>query len=402
MINLLLGTLGAGKSYEAVVFHILPALKQGRKVITNIPLVLERFAAIEPGYLELIELRTKALPVRGRWQPGLEANAFQVTKAEPQEQLTARVFAGVWCYYTEWKHPETGVGPLYVIDECQFSMPRGDTSREVEEWFSLSRQFRADVLLITQSYGKLSKPICDLVQVLYRCRKNIAFGSSGSYTRKVQDGLRGEVVNTAIRRYDKRFFGMWRSHSQTTAGVELNASDLVPIWKHWSVIGAAILIPCSVLALNSDHIRNPLKPEVKPQATTRRTTTTASPAPSASQPASQALSAQAAPEPSADEREPFAAKGLHLTGHAVLGARHLYTFALSQNGQHLATITSDDLHAAGYAWEPLGPCAGRAVYGRTVRTVVCDAPQIALLGPGQKGGARDAGGPSDPAPSQHP
>ena len=36
MITLILGTMGSGKSYEAVKYVILEALKQGRRVVTNI------------------------------------------------------------------------------------------------------------------------------------------------------------------------------------------------------------------------------------------------------------------------------------------------------------------------------------------------------------------------------
>src|SRR5674476_325639 len=64
MINLLLGGLGGGKSYEAVVYHILPAIMRGRKVITNLPLNIEEFEALEPGCTSLIELRQKTLAVK--------------------------------------------------------------------------------------------------------------------------------------------------------------------------------------------------------------------------------------------------------------------------------------------------------------------------------------------------
>jgi len=67
MINGLEGIPGSGKSYEAVVYHVLHALKRRRLVITNLPLDLEAFAAIDPDWLHLIEIRTKPMPVRGTW-----------------------------------------------------------------------------------------------------------------------------------------------------------------------------------------------------------------------------------------------------------------------------------------------------------------------------------------------
>jgi zona occludens toxin len=67
MINGLEGIPGSGKSYEAVVMHVLPALKAGRKVITNLPLLVDKFSALDPSYGDLIELRTKPQKVLGVW-----------------------------------------------------------------------------------------------------------------------------------------------------------------------------------------------------------------------------------------------------------------------------------------------------------------------------------------------
>lgn len=406
MIHFLIGPPGAGKSYEAVVFHVLPALKLGRKVITNLPLDIEKLAAIEPGCANLIEIRTTPQPTRGTWDPGREGDAFRLTKTGHQVEITRRPFSGVWDFYSPWRHPETGIGPLYLVDECHLSMPRGGTDRHVEEWFSLHRHFKADVLLITQSYGKVSRDICDLVQIVYRCRKNIALGSPNSYVRKVQDGIRGEVVNTTIRSYEKRFFGLYRSHTQTgAAGAEALASDVRPIWRHWSVYGAAICFAGVAYAFATADMKNPLAPQSgKPVASTPQpkpakpatAQETSAPVINAPQPAS-------APSQSAMPSEPFAGRGLHLTGHATIGARTIYTFTLSQNGQHIANLTDHDLQQAGYEWRPAGPCAGLALYGSSSRVIVCDAPQV---GPGmvqaKEGGARSAGGPPQPKPYPAP
>ncbi|WP_373455386.1 zonular occludens toxin domain-containing protein [Pseudomonas aeruginosa] len=51
MINLILGQPGGGKSHEAVVYHVVPALNQGRKVITNLALDMEQVQSVFPGVL---------------------------------------------------------------------------------------------------------------------------------------------------------------------------------------------------------------------------------------------------------------------------------------------------------------------------------------------------------------
>lgn len=64
MSNGLEGIPGSGKSYEAVVFHVLPALQSGRLVITNLPLLVEAFAALDPAFRSLIQIRRQPAPSR--------------------------------------------------------------------------------------------------------------------------------------------------------------------------------------------------------------------------------------------------------------------------------------------------------------------------------------------------
>src|SRR5665811_568267 len=132
MINILLGGPGGGKSYEAVVYHVLPAIMRGRKVITNLPLNIAEFEALEPGCSALIELRQKTLAVKpdeiedegGGGLMGLLSKARAA-------KFVDRPFANIEDYATEWRHPEDGMGPLFVIDECHFCLPKFGTARAV-------------------------------------------------------------------------------------------------------------------------------------------------------------------------------------------------------------------------------------------------------------------------------
>ena len=56
MLNMLLGRPGGGKSYEAVAYHVIPAVKAKRLVVTNLPLIVEYFEAVYPGSSEFIVL----------------------------------------------------------------------------------------------------------------------------------------------------------------------------------------------------------------------------------------------------------------------------------------------------------------------------------------------------------
>lgn len=219
MYNLLIGPPGGGKSYEAVVYHVLPTLESGRKVITNLPLNVAEFAKIDARFPSLIELRTK-----------------------PKGQSSPHVFGNIEDYGDDWRHPETGQGPLYAIDECHKPLRRGRTLIAVEEWYAEHRHEGADVLLMTQSYGKVSKDITDSAQVVYRVKKMTAFGDDTRYIRKVQDGVRGDVLSTSERTYESRYFRLYKSHTRSVAAVlEADARDISPAFKKWLRAGYAVI-----------------------------------------------------------------------------------------------------------------------------------------------------------------
>lgn len=388
MINLLLGASGGGKSYEAVRYHILPALEQGRKVITNLPLNIEAFAQIDATYRNLIIKRTKPQTIQGNWTPTEENPAFLMFSSEEfnqQPKEGSRSFGGVWDYwFDDSLKNETGQGPLFVIDECQLPLPYKSTDRSVEEWYSLHRHFNVDVLLITQSYGKISQAIRDNVQIVYRVRKNIALGSTKSYTRKVQDGLRGEVVNTSVRQYDSKIFPLYKSHTQGQAAQEFNASDIVPLWKRWPFIGAALAFTLFAVVVYNGDFHNPMKKanEIsakskdtfahKPQTTSSNTHS--GPTGGGGPPLAGGTSTEQGPE--GDDL--LEGRGLHIAMHIKSDTgKEKWWFMLSHNGQGTGVlIPLEDLKQAGYTWRPYGECLGKLTGQGVTRSIACDTPTL--------------------------
>lgn len=208
MITMLLGAPGSGKSYEATVFQVLPALRKGRKVITNLPLNVDAFAELNEDYRALIELR----------QPTAE---------------DLKPFSKVSDYKSDWKHPTEGFGPLFVVDECHMFLPMTGTPRDLEEWFALHRHENVDVVLITQTYGKVNKNIRELVQTVIELRKNTNLGSQKTYRREVRDSLRkGNRLGLEVRQYKKQYFPLYQSYTKGGRGVEAGVSDVKPLWRH--------------------------------------------------------------------------------------------------------------------------------------------------------------------------
>jgi zona occludens toxin len=397
MQNLMIGKSGAGKGYEVCAYHILTALSQGRKVITNIPLNIEKWSSIDPTYPALIEMRKRAMPIRGTWEPTREEGAFNLFSDQTQSiqpPPTARPFAGVWDYYSDWRHPVDGVGPLFVVDEAQNVIPRAKTDVQVEEWSALHRHFVCDVLWVTQSYGKLSQAIRDNVQMVYRLTKKVAWGQPDKYIRKVQDGIRGEVLNVTERAYNPAFFGLWRSHTQGDSGKEYNAVDIVPLWKHWSFKGAAI---CLVIVISGTGIMLTRGDKTPPPAPSLVVTEKA-----VDQPAQQARPAPAitaVPRGPEQILHPYQGYTMHLSalqrGERTRPGELVPTYYLngyvtiSQNGQPLRQVSFRDLEDAGYSirYHSL-TVVSLEFQGVDVGYVVSGLPQVSLAGktPGKQTG----------------
>lgn len=380
MINILLGAPGGGKSYEAVVYHIITALAGGRKVITNMPLVLDAFP---PEQRALIELREATKAVRPD-----DATAFDTAilarfsmGAGRVRTFVPRAFANIEDYGDPWRHPETGAGPLYVIDECHLALPRANTAIAVSEWFSLHRHEFADVLLITQSYGKVCKDIVDLVQVCYRVRKAVHLGFSNRYIRKVLDGVRGTVMNESVRHYDPAYFKFYKSHTKSSsAGKELEAQDIVPFWKHWTFKGAAIMGGIVVYILCTRDV-NILKPKMQTEkAKPARVESVGAvvaapePVPVEAEPSTDAAENEVRP----NKAHPLAGLGLHISGYLKSATQSMYLFAVSQNGQGIYTINEVELVKSGYAVRQMNDCIAEVSFESIKFYVTCDAPRISV------------------------
>jgi len=386
MINLLLGAPGGGKSYESVVYHVLPALKKGRKVITNLPLNLEIFRAINEDYIDLIEIRTETLQNKEteiQDSNDLDSLLSQMMGKTVKRSFNTYPFSHVSDYGDKWRHPDTGAGPLYVIDECHICLPYSGTDLEVEHWYSLHRHESADVILITQSYSKINKAIRDLVQIVYQVRKNTAVGSQSSYTRKVRDGIRGEVVNTNVRRYDKKYFKYYQSHTRG-GGSELSADDIVPIWKHWTFKASACFFAVFAYMVYSGYFKMPfLVNDSNNEPIVQNSVNNEFQEPhQVAQNKNKnkiILANQETIQPDEPDelKHPFDGLGIHIIG-AVSSKKKgiLYLVGLSQNGQMIQQFSQFDLVAAGYKFTAISTCAAKLSYKEVYSTFLrCDSPQ---------------------------
>lgn len=425
MINLLEGVPGSGKSYEAVVYHVLPALKAGRKVITNLPLNLSAFETLYPEFVHLIEVRKTTMPVLGRWDAeaaGRGEHAFILGHFNIQTQSTTTqeghhsvevkpvqympdgtpylpapkvpLFASVWDFYTDWRGPN-GIGPLYVIDECHVSFPKPKrsnpkgTPEEVIEWFKLSRHFGADVLLMTQRMGALEEDIAGLAEFHIRVRKASFLGKHESYIRRVFAGFRGGEVSCDQREYLPQYFPLYKSHTQGQTVIENRDSDVTPShikWRRGAYVCMSIGIIGVLFILGKIFFAED-KPKPKQggmQPIALSSATGQQPAPATQPPVAPPSAPVAQPVPQIQPQpdkdpDPLETRLVHMTGCLVRHAtgETICTFTVSQNGMAVFTVTSQELQAIGYEFKNLGHCASVLKWknGQT-RPVICDSPSV--------------------------
>lgn len=380
MINGLEGIPGSGKSYEAVVYHVLAALQKGRKVITNLPLEVDMFSAIDASYADLLEIRYKPEPIRGTWDAERK-EAFELfPDAHLEKPVGVRIFGHVWDFYSEWKDDKGG-GPLFVIDECHVPLPRIGTPIEVEQWFKLHRHFNVDVLLMTQRFRGVNEEIAHLMGMLVKVRKADILGRSDSYIRKVHGGYRGAVISTEERKYKPELFPLYRSHTQGNSVQEASATDVKPFIVRfrrytWAIIilGLALLMA----TLISSKSKSPFAVS-KPAHASKGVVHEQTSVPVVANPAVVPVPPAASPAPASDAiPEPFATKSLHLTGRMSMAGRTIYTFLVSQNGLGVLAVTDADLERSGYRWKPLTDCTGTLYWQDAARAVSCDSPQVSM------------------------
>lgn len=386
MNNGIEGIPGSGKSYEAVVYHVLPMLAQGRKVITNLPLVLEAFSTLSPEYLPLIELRVRVQPVRGTWDAERvdehgNGSAFELFADGHVEKPEGKVsiFGHVWDYWTEWKHPKTGQGPLFIIDECHVGMPKLGTDPQVIEWYKLHRHFNVDLLLMTQNFRDICPPIAGLLAMLIKTRKADILGKPKSYIRKVHAGYRGAVISTEEREYKPQYFVLYKSHTQGNSVAESLANDVAPLSVKlrrftrifWVITFFACLYAAWKWSGRADNIKKASSSSSSQLVVTGPAVK--APAAPASAPAAGIQGAQVlGPD---EVPEPYASKEIHLTGRMRMHGKEVYTFAITSSNIRFGQVTSDELAQAGYKWQPLFDCAGTLRWKTTARAITCDAPQ---------------------------
>jgi zona occludens toxin len=228
-LNGYFGKPGSGKSYSVVEYVIIPALKKGRHVVTNIPLEDELLVQVFGGQIT-------QLPLDALDSPDL---------------------------------PDTiPHGAVAVIDECWRRWPSGQKVNQVAkadlQWLKEHRH-RVDssgnamqVVLVTQDASDLASWVRKLITHSFSMHKLDTIGAANRFGIKVYLGCHtGEripakyLVREAYGTYKPEIYQYYRSATQSQAS-DLNVGDeramdrRANIWTSGSMIAIVIFVLAAV------------------------------------------------------------------------------------------------------------------------------------------------------------
>lgn len=212
-IKLYTGLQGSGKSYEVVSVVILGALREGRRVVSNIAgLNYEamRELLIEEG---VPELRIGTLLQVHHDQIQVE-NFFRTDTDEKNGIETIIQPGDVVCIDEIWRFWDT---PKQVTPRTQnfFRMHRHMVHPDTN--------FACEIVLITQAVDDVIKKIRSVVETTYVMTKHIELGTSNHYRIDIYSRAithRVMPINSYQKSYDSKYFGLYKSHSTAEEGVE--------------------------------------------------------------------------------------------------------------------------------------------------------------------------------------
>lgn len=379
MINGISGKPGGGKSYEAVVTHIIKIVtKDKRKVVTNLPLQIDQFVNVYGEFCrDLIEIIDGEFHNYGGQRPF----------SKEQHYLQ----------YEDWAN-ENNQKVYFFIDECHFAMPAQGTEKQLIEFFAMHRHYGFDIMLITQNFRKVNRDIRDMIQNHYRCIKKSMLGQDNQYILKVHDGPSSSnqsVVATHDRKYEKRYFKFYQSHTKSNEAVVEAESNDVQIWyKHWSIKASVVFFVFGIFilikAFNKDEKdTKQYSPEV--QQLLDKTKPTEQKTENPNQNKNNLPKERPPLDPYEQEYvdmvsksktyHPFYKVELSISGFSDMESK-VYYFSASQNGQHIFSISSKDLMLAGYEVRVFSDCAVRIKFHQYEDYLTCNAPtqEVSMAG----------------------
>ena len=202
------GLPGSGKSYEALVKHIIPSLEKGRKVYAR----LNGF-----NYEKVSELTGKTV------------EELEILYTEITEEQVLTVYDIV------------ENDSLLVLDELQNFFPSGrqKLSDEMTRFIAEHRHRGMDIICMGQALADVHTTWKRRTERKISFLKLSMVGMDSKYKWEMYqgsiNGVKGDVVfkkiKSGVEKYDSKYFGSYLSHQLTTDNTDVYSDDRVNIFK---------------------------------------------------------------------------------------------------------------------------------------------------------------------------
>ena len=223
------GLPGSGKSYGVVENVVIPALKAGRHIVTNMPLERDKLLAF--------------------------CGSGEITFIDSNADVAKLVQMG-----------SDMPGVYFVLDECWRYWPAGKLPNQIpeaeKEFFAMHRHrvgedgMSTEIVLVTQDLSQISGFVRALVEQTFRVTKLTAIGSKDRYRVDIYEGAvtgpkppPSRRLREMFGRYRPEIYALYRSHTQSKAaapGEEAKADTRGNLLKGWRIkiaIASLVAVP---------------------------------------------------------------------------------------------------------------------------------------------------------------
>lgn len=230
-INVYTGLMRSGKSYEVVSEVIVPAIRAGRNVVTNVDGISED---------KIHEYLKNKYPDDEHSKYG---RVIHVTNAQVFDDK-------FFPYYDDEKnaHTDTTVQPgdLVAIDEAWRFWGDKMKIKKNHQSFILEHghfthpisKVACDMVLMIQDMGTLNRFIRNVVAFSFRTNKKVALGFSKVYSLNMWEGksmTKPNHIGQWTRKYKPEIFPLYSSFKGGAEGVMLNADKRQNVFRNWKV-----------------------------------------------------------------------------------------------------------------------------------------------------------------------
>lgn len=217
------GAPRSGKSYDAVVTHILAAMKAKRRVFV-------RLNGFEPDQVERKQARCEYLGIT------VEEHDSVITHLD--DDAVRRL------------HEIATPNSLVVVDECHAYWVAGKEPLPavVEQFWAMHGHKNIDVVLISQYFKRLHSAVRARIERKSVFTKQTAVGLQGKYIVRYYQAItpdKFEKVDAKTRSYDPAIFPLYRGYSDDANAGEVYTAGARTVW-HKVAIPALLVVPVAI------------------------------------------------------------------------------------------------------------------------------------------------------------